>query len=267
MKRLGSNIHIWIGDPQLRGDHPSDHMEWAGRYIADSYGGRPNVTILNGGDHYDLPSLSSYDRKGGVLLEGQRLTDDIEAGDVGWDLLTDPIHSVPRWKPRLVYLRGNHEDRLYRFMRDDATFAGSFDLDYAEAWGWEIHEFLEPVWIDGVCYSHYFYNQNSGRPYSGQSMDARLKTIGHSFTQGHQQGLMHGVRSTLKGLQHGLVAGSFYIAPQGYRGLQAQNEWCGLVVKHQVEDGAYDPMFVSLEYLCRRYTGMTLSDWRLSHGE
>lgn len=256
-----SAIHIWIPDPQLRPGAPSDHMSWAGRYIAESYGGRRNVTILNAGDHYDLPSLSSYDRKGGVLLENQRLTDDIDEGDYGWDLLTDPIASVKRWKPRKVYLPGNHEERLYRFMRDDATFDGSWDLNYAEAWGWEIREYLEPVWIDGVCYSHYLYNPNSGRPYAGQSMDTRLKTVGHSFTQGHQQGLLYGVRSTMGGMQHGLVAGSFYIAPQVYRGLQAQNEWTGIVVCHDVHDGHYDPMFVSLDWLCKRYTGKPVQQW------
>ena len=256
------STHIWIPDPQLTPGEPVDQMEWAGRYIAENYD-RKNVTVINGGDHYNLGSLSSYDRKGGVLMEGQRLTDDIEVGDVGWDLLSEPMHRMKR-KPRKVALRGNHEERLYRFMRDDATFDGSWDLDYAEAWGWEIHEYLEPVIIDGIAYAHYFYNEGSGRPYTGE-IPGRLAKIGMSFTQGHQQGLRFGLRSTVGGRQYGLVAGSFYIHEEAYRGPQQRDEWRGIVVCHQVEEGAYDPMFVSLDFLCRRFTGLTLADWKRDH--
>ncbi len=83
-----------------------------------------------------------------------------------------------------------------------------------------------------------------------------------SFTQGHQQGLMYGLRSTIAGMQHGLVAGSFYIHEEAYRGPQQRTEWRGIVVKHQVENGSYDPMFVSLDFLCRRSTGLTLTEWK-----
>ena len=53
--------------------------------------------------------------------------------------------------------------------------------------------------------------------------------------------------------QIGCVAGSFYQHNEDYRGPQAASEWRGLVVKHEVANGDYDPMFVSLDFLRKRY--------------
>lgn len=200
-----------------------------------------------------MPSLSSYDR-GKKAMEGRRYEDDIRAGSEAFALLDGCIReAAPKWKPRKVFLFGNHENRIVRAAEDNAQFDGKIGLHDCDTLDWERHGFLEPVWVDGVCYSHYFYNQNSGRPYGGSNVETRLKTIGHSFTMGHQQGLLYGVRSTMGGMQHGLVAGSFYQHNEEYRGPQATGEWRGIVVCHEVADGHYDPMFVSLDYLARRY--------------
>jgi hypothetical protein len=58
--------------------------------------------------------------------------------------------------------------------------------------------------------------------------------------------------------QHGLVAGSFYIHDEDYKGPQGNEHWRGIIVKHEVENGTYDPMFVSLNYLCKRYEGVSI---------
>ena len=241
-------------------------MEWVGRYIVDQFAGAP-LTVVNLGDHYDMPSLSQYD-KGLKAMEGRRYVADIAAGDEGFELLDEPTRVYnkgrrTKWRPRKVYLHGNHENRITRAIEANAQLDGLLSLEslIPGSLGWEVYPFLEPVWIDGVCYAHYFYLPNSGRPYSGASIDARLKSIGHSFTQGHQQGLLYGVRSTIAGTQHGLVCGSSYIEPEDYRGPQAAGEWRGVIVKHQVEGGSYDPMMVSLDFLCRKYEGKRLAEF------
>jgi hypothetical protein len=50
-----------------------------------------------------------------------------------------------------------------------------------------------------------------------------------------------------------------YLHDEEYLGPQGNAYWRGIVVCHQVSRGSYDPMFVSLDYLCRRYEGKTLS--------
>ncbi len=252
-------VHLVIPDTQCKPGAPTVHLEWIGRYIVDQFAGAP-LTVVHLGDHWDMPSLSSYDR-GTKAMEGRRYTDDIAAGNDGFGLLTEPLdaHNKGRrnkWQPRRVFLMGNHEDRITRAANANPQFDNlTLDSLNAAELGWEVHGFKVPVTIDGVIYAHYFYNKDSGRPYSGTSIDLRLKTIGHSFTQGHQQGLLYGLRQTLAGTHHGLVAGSCYIAPETYRGPQARDEWRGIIVKHEVENGSYCPMFVSLDYLARKYAG------------
>ena len=99
-------------------------------------------------------------------------------------------------------------------------------------------------------------------PYGG-NVETRLKTVGHSFTMGHQQTLMYGLRFVAGQSQHGLVAGACYLHDEDYKGPQGNAHWRGIVIKHEVRDGSYDPMFVSLDYLCRRYEGATLEKFLL----
>lgn len=112
---------------------------------------------------------------------------------------------------------------------------------------------------------HYFYNPMTGRPYGGQ-VATRLKNLGHSFTMGHQQTFDHAVRYVKGKPQIGLVAGAFYLHDEEYKGHQGNDHFRGIIVKHQVEDGAYDIMQVSIDYLCRRYEGVPVSEWLRKKG-
>lgn len=264
--------HVVIPDTQTKAGVPLDHLRWIGQYVVEQFYGRPHVRLIHLGDHFDMPSLSSYD-KGKRAMEGRRYVEDVRAGQYAFDLLNEPLAEANEgkrreWLPESCdFLLGNHEHRIERAAESDAQLDGLVSLDdvraTAEAWDWNVHEFLQPVERDGVTYAHYFANPMTGRPYGGQSIDTRLKTIGFSFTMGHQQGLMYGLRSLTNGKRlHGLVAGSCYLHDEEYAGPQGNFVWRGIVVCHQVEGGAYDPMFVSLDYLCRRYEGVRLDTYR-----
>jgi len=58
----------------------------------------------------------------------------------------------------------------------------------------------------------------------------------------------------------GLVAGSFYQHSESYRGPQA-DEWRGVVIIHNVEDGFGDVELVSMDRLCRMYEGTSYSQF------
>ena len=158
------------------------------------------------------------------------------------------------WRPRLVYTRGNHEDRLDRYVGANPETEEILSTDMMLTPGFERHAFLEIVEIDGIWYSHYFANTHSGRAIGG-SIDNRLNRIGRSFVQGHEQGFLYGVRQFPGQLtRHGLVAGSFYMHDEKYRGLQSNSEWRGIVVLNEVRDGGnYDVMPLSMQYLLRKY--------------
>jgi hypothetical protein len=67
--------HMVIPDTQVKPDSDYSHMRWAGHYAAEK---KPDV-IVHLGDHWDMPSLSSYD-VGKKSFEGRRYTKDIESG-------------------------------------------------------------------------------------------------------------------------------------------------------------------------------------------
>lgn len=262
------SVHIVIPDTQVKPGVPVDNLRWIGQFIVDKYAQQPNITVVHLGDHWDMPSLSSYD-VGKKSMEGRRVVEDIEAGNRGMDVLNEPLDTYnalrkarkeKQWSPRRVLLRGNHEDRISRAVEHDPQMEGFLSLDLLKSPGWEVYGFLEPVEIDGVTYSHYFYNPNTGRPYGGTTA-LMLKTVGHSFTQGHRQTLDYTIRFVKGRSQHGLIAGASYLHTEKYLGPQGNEHWRGIVVCHDVRNGSYDPMFISLDYLCRRYEGVELDEF------
>lgn len=251
--------HLVIPDTQVKPGVPTDHLRWIGKYIVDR---KPDV-IVHLGDHWDMPSLSSYD-KGKKQFEGRRYKKDIEAGNAALKLLTNPtekynLTATPskKYKPRLVFLRGNHCYRIEKALEYEPQLDGVIGYQDLDTGMWEVHDFLQVVEIDGILYSHYFYNPMNGRPYGGQ-VATRLKTIGTSFTMGHQQTLDYSLRFVNGRSQHGLVAGASYIHQEEYKGPQGNAHWRGVIVKHGVEKGSYNPMMVDLDYLCQRYEGQRL---------
>lgn len=249
--------HIYVPDTQIRKGVPIDHIAWIGQYVAD----HGCDELILAGDWWDMPSLSMHDALGSLPMEGARYEDDIAAGNAALELFVKPIDRLPKAKrPRRRITLGNHEDRIDRAIMRDPRYAGTIGIHHINAsrLGFEVHPFLEVVDVDGIWYSHYFAQPLSGRPYGG-TVDNRLNKIGHSFTQGHEQVFRYSPRTLANGQeQHGLVAGAAYLHAEAYKGLQGNRHWRGIVVKHEVSNGSYDLMRVSLGYLCRRYEGVPL---------
>jgi len=251
--KRSQRIHIVIPDTQVSSDVPTDHLSWAGQFIVDEYAGT-DLAIIHLGDHWDMPSLSSYD-KGKKTMEGRRVKKDVQAGNKAFRLLDAPLakcSTKTSWKPEKHFLFGNHEDRITRACEIDAQIDGLLTLEALDTLDWKRHAFLKPLHLDGIAYAHYFYVPNTGRPYGGMA-ETRLKQLGRSFTQGHQQGLQMAQRSVLGKRTRALIAGSFYQHSEEYRGPQASDEWRGILVKHNVNAGDYDLSEVSLGYLKKRY--------------
>ena len=228
-------------------------MEWAGNYAVEK---RPDV-IVHLGDHWDFPSLSRHS-EGKTELDAQDVEADIEAGNTALLKFCKPLKRIPRYQPRKVLLRGNHEDRATR-LADTAGFKrfGSVVSERKfndKALGWQVVPYLKPIAIGGIWFCHFFYAQNSGKAYGGTAAN-KLRNVGFSFVMGHQQGLDMATRSLANGqTQWGIVAGSFYQHFEDYRGPQANDHWRGLLMLHEAEAGNCNPMVVSLDYLRKRYS-------------
>lgn len=250
MARAKPIAHAVIPDCQVKPGVSTEHLSWIGQYLADK---RPDV-IIQIGDFADMASLSSYDRgkRTHALLT---YAEDIQAVRRAMKRLLDPIRAARGYKPRLVLTLGNHEDRITRAIDEDGRLHGTLslnDLGYKEA-GWEVHPFLEVVVIDGVAYSHYFTSGVMGRPVS--SARALVRSRHMSATMGHVQKTdldMGDVRADGKPII-GLFCGTCYLHDEPYLGAQGNSMRRQIVMCHEVTDGSYDPMFVSLDFLRRKY--------------
>lgn len=251
--------HIVIPDVQMKPGVPTDHIGWAAQAIVEY---RPDVLIIIG-DFWDCPSLESYSEPGSLEREGRRFQADIEVGNEQFARLVAPMEAEQarlisgkrkHWDCRKVVTFGNHENRAVRVVSNNPKFEGLIGMHMFDTRDFERHDFLELVEIDGITYSHYFANTHSGRPIGG-TIPNRLNKIGRSFVCGHEQGLLYG-RVPYPGslTRHGLVAGSFYLHNETYRGPQGRDEWRGIVVLNEVENGNYDVMPLSMNYLRKKYS-------------
>jgi hypothetical protein len=244
--------HIVIPDCQVRPDVELSHLTHIGNYIAAKH---PDV-VVNLGDFADMPSLSSYD-VGKASAEGKRYAADIAATKRGMDLLMAPIRAERtkthrKWKPELVLTLGNHEDRIAREANVNPRLKGTIsvqDLEY-EKQGWEVCPFLGVRVLDRIEYSHYFVSGAMGRPVS--SAAALLRQRQCSAIMGHVQRIDMAVHPNTQYVS--LFAGIAYSHDEPYLTPQGQNTKRGIWVLNEIRNGTFDPMFVSLEFLKRRYS-------------
>lgn len=259
----GTRRHLIIPDTQTRPGVPLEHLDWIGKYAAAK---RPDV-IVHLGDHWDMASLNSHET--GVPMEGRRYADDLFVGNEAFKRIDSPISAeVARllrnkeraWRPRKVFLKGNHEVRADRVANENPKLYGTIGSHQCETLDWEVHEFQAQVLIDGIYYSHFFSNTGTGKPIGGE-IPNRIAKINASFIQGHEQGKRDGSRVTSTGKTlYGLVLGSCYLHIEPYRGPH-QRHWRGIVILSEVKDGEFDRAEVSLKYLCRKFEGMELHEF------
>lgn len=252
-KRLG-RMHIWIPDVQAKTGVRSDHLEWIGNYVAEK---KPDVLGCIG-DFWDFPSLSSYD-KGKLAFEGRRYVNDIKAGRHAMERLLKPIDDYNRsakphekYSPDKHFTLGNHDVRPSRFVDSNPEFMGKFDLDDLglHDYGWKVHDFLKVVTIDGIEFAHYFTSGVMGRPVS--SAAALLRERQKSCAMGHVQTFDMAVHKKTQNIA--MMMGCCYLHDEDYLGPQGNNVRRQIVVMHEVEDGTYDPMLVSLKFLEKNYS-------------
>ncbi len=256
---MSSKVHLVIPDVQVKPGNDLAFLTRLGKYIVEK---KPD-TIVCIGDFADMPSLSSYD-VGKKSFEGRRYKADIEITHEAMVTLMSPIWSYNKhmrrtkhaqYNPRLILTLGNHEHRIDRVVEGDCKLEGTIsidDLKYA-SYGWEVYPFLQPVIVDGICYSHYFTSGVMGRPVTSARMLVQKKH--QSCVMGHVQNweLHREVRADGTPVM-GLFAGSCYEHNEDYLGPQGNHYDRGFWMLHEVKgDGSFQPMYVSLDYLKRKY--------------
>lgn len=249
-------VHLVLPDLHAHPDHNNDRADWMGKLILDL---KPDV-VINIGDMFDMPSMAEYD-KGKKSFWGRTYKKDINAGLDFDERLWDPVRRAKKKRPYAIFNEGNHEFRLKKAINLQPELEGTisfkdFDLDRNYD---EVIEYAGNtpgiVEVDGIHYAHYFVSGVMGRPVGGEHPAYSLLTKEFvSCTCGHIHTTDYAVRTTVGGKRiMGLVAGVGQDYDSGWAGEVNKLWWRGVIIKRNVQDGSYDPEWVSMDRLKREY--------------
>lgn len=238
-----------LPDAQVAPGVPLDHLAHYGSYIAEK---RPDAIVCVG-DFGDFPSLSRFDR-GTRHFEGRRYTKDLDAFKRGMDAFMVSIATAKGYRPAMHFCLGNHEDHITRATIEDAKLEGLIsigDLNLPD-YGWTVHDFLQPIVVGGVAFSHYYPSGIMGKPISNAA--DLLRKLHMSAYAGHQQGreIAYSRRAD-GGNMTAIISGSFFQHDSIYLSPFTNAHWRGAYFLHEVKNGQFDEMALSIPYLKRRF--------------
>lgn len=251
-----ARTHLVVADAHSHPDFPNTRADWLSRLIIDL---RPDV-VVNLGDDADMASISSYD-KGKRSFHGKSYRRDIDHHNDFQSRVWDPVKARKKRMPYRVILEGNHERRIEKALDLSPELEGTLgfqDYGYSEYYEDIIrYEGGTPgtITIDGVLYAHYLVSGVMGRPVSGLHPAASLNAKAHrSCVVGHIHTTDYSVATTAVGEKiQSLVAPCFFDYDMDWAGTVNRLYSRGVVILHDVEDGNYDPEWVSMNRLERYY--------------
>jgi hypothetical protein len=209
--------------------------------------------VIHLGDHWDMPSLSSYD-KGKKSHEAKTYRKDISAANYAMECfwaIIDAEWPEAESECEFEFLLGNHCDRIRRAMEygseDLRDLMRAFPPDYSR---WKKHEFLKVIKRGGVCFSHFFANNNSGKPIGTARQLLLKKHV--SCVAGHMQGFNYDEQLTDKKTIQAIIAGSCYFHDESYK-MQSNHHWRGTLLLKNVRGGMFEFNRYSLFDLASEY--------------
>jgi hypothetical protein len=108
------------------------------------------------------------------------------------------------------------------------------------------------VAIGGVAFSHFFPSGVMGKPVN--RADMLLRKMHMSCFAGHLQGRQIAFDKRADGKEMtAIISGSFYTHTEDYLSPLANNHWRGAWMLHEVRDGTFDEMALSIGFLERKF--------------
>lgn len=227
------------------------------------YNLKPDM-VFDLGDGADMRSLNSYDERYPKALATQSYERDIESYNNAQELIRQPFKQNHKKQPYWVGFEGNHEHRIKRYLAlnprsEGEKYGVSFSHLQTDYWFDDYHGYENDgpaiATYDGVAYAHYFTTGNSATATSGihhaytlvQNLSCSA-TCGHS----HKRGLSFKDGALPNG-NIGLVVGCYKGSEEHWAGQANKGWWNGVVIKRELENGMYEPEFVSLRQILRLY--------------
>jgi len=239
-------------------DVSNERFSWLGELIYDV---RPDYTV-DLGDFYDMRSLNSFDGRNPEQVVSQNYEKDILKGEDAQERIRHRIKKNKVRRPAYFGFEGNHEYRIKKAISLDPRLKGdkhglSFNHLKTDYWYDEYHEYKNngPTShvYDGILYAHYVSSGNFGSAMSGDYHAHNLlkKTL-KSTTVGHSHRRNIYFRDDAKAI--GLVAGCYKGAEESWAGQSNKEWWKGVVIKRSLDNGYYEPQFISYNELKEAYS-------------
>lgn len=219
-----------------------------------------------GGDWYDMPSLSKYDKPGSHSTEGRRIHKDRDAGYKALEVFFGEMYRLGYEPPSVWICEGNHEERLDRYLEDDPKLDGIINREQFFRWsdfGIKSAPFMAPMRKDGVTYCHLFdvgpNGQTTGSRSGQPTAKQQIARVAGSSVAGHRQGFDHKLHwhpyaTKAKQQTFAVIAGSFYLDKHKYRGPTDGFEARGIVILDYLNGhGRGIPKFVPIDILEESY--------------
>jgi len=237
--------------------HSNERFDWLGKYIYDT---RPDM-VIDLGDGADMVSLNSFDTRYPQALVANQYEKDIEVYNDSQSRLRHQFKKNKKKKPTWIGHEGNHEHRIKKYLAEHPRMEGekygvSFGHLQTDKWFDEYHEYKNGgpsiSNYNGVDFSHFFSSGNFGTATSG---------VHHAYTV-----INNRHNSSVCGHSHkrdlyfkdgpgsiGMVVGCYKGHEETWAG-QANNDWWnGVVLMRDVDEGRFEPQFISLGMLEREY--------------
>ena len=256
---MGKTAIVWTC-AHASPDVSNERFDWLSKLIQDV---KPDYTV-DLGDGADMRSLNSYDSRYPQAIVTQSYEQDIEAYNDSQERLWGHYKVSKKRRPVRIGFEGNHENRIKKAVALDPRLEGtkygvSFKHLQTDYWFDEYHEYDNSapniVDYDGVLYSHFFSSGNFGSAMSGiHHAYGLLQKLNRSATCGHShKRSIYFKDSAYPNPLIGLVAGHFKGKDEAWAGQANREWWGGVIIKRNIQDGWYDPTFVSMETLKKEY--------------
>lgn len=225
-----------------------------------------NIVIM--GDFVTLESLSAWDLGKAGKMEGKRYSEDCKSGMQAIDLMLSPLRRLqarqakakePIYKPRLVFILGNHEDRLERYLATKPELSAHLDivkdLELEESGFTDIIKYRGFIELEGVLFTHAVMNA-ANTPISGKTALSHMsQAVSKSVVVGH----LHRFES-VNHYRHGaddiiqiVSAGCFFDGVEDYADGGLNAYWRGVLMLSHYKTGRFDIETISTDRLLELY--------------
>lgn len=235
-------------------------FNWLGDLIEDI---KPDYTV-DLGDGADMRSLNSYDTRSPQAIVTQSYERDIESYNDSQDRLWSRYKVSKKKRPFRFGFEGNHEARISKALSLDPRLEGSkygisFNHLQTDHWFDEYHRYHNSapaiVDINGILHSHFFSSGNFGSAMSGLHHGyGLLSKLNRSAICGHShKRSIYFKDSAYPDPIIGMVVGCYKGKDEAWAG-QANREWFrGAVIMREIDNGYFEPEFVSMNRLEKVY--------------